>query len=111
MPKYTYEGNRDPNNSATSIRYKDQGEVYEDGQPPEVRIGGTLNLSASERDRLAPYFILTDSDGDDVGEGLIAPTEAPIDAPGDDQPTSGTGSTISRENSPSASSEKARGSR
>lgn len=111
MPKYTYEGNRDANNSATSIRYNDQGTVYEDGQPPEIRVGGTLTLSAGERDRLAPYFILTDSGGDDVGEGLVPPTDAPIDAPGDDQPTSGASSTISEENSPSASSEKARGSR
>lgn len=89
MAKYTYEGNRDGTNTASSFTL--DGKTY--------NIGDEVELSAAERDRLAPIFILSNKDGDDVGEGLDAPTNTPV--------TSGSGDTIPEEkSSPSASSKK-----
>lgn len=105
MPKYTYDGNRDGNNKATAIFYAGQGTVYDEGSPPEIRVGDEIELTAAERDRLAPYFILKNKTGDDVGEGAVAPTTTGVGASGDDKSTSGDVGTI-RGTRSSASSDK-----
>jgi hypothetical protein len=106
MAKYTYEGNRDGNNHAVAIRYEDQGTVYVEGDPPEIRIGDEIDLTADERDRLAPYFILTDSKDKDVGEGLTPPTTAAPEPVHVEGSTSGTEGSLEGSKSPSASSTK-----
>lgn len=107
MAKYTYEGNRDGSNTTSGIVYNDQGEVHEFGRGPEVRIGETIELSAAERDRLAPYFVLTNKDGDDVGEGLTPPTVAdPSVVVVPEGQTSGSEDNLGEQSSPSATSKK-----
>jgi hypothetical protein len=111
--KYIYQGNRDGSHTTSGLVYttpgedKPQGTEYEIGKPPEVRIGDEITLSASERDRLAPYFILTDKDGEDVGEGLTAPTNTdPSARLVPEGQTSGTEDTLGEQSSPSATSKK-----
>lgn len=98
MPNYTYEGNRDPQNSASAIVYEDQN----------VAIGEDIKLSASERDRLLPYFILSSDKSEDLGEGQVAPTtvsaaDAAVATAPEPDSTSDDRSTIKKKNQTSSS--------
>lgn len=107
MAKYTYEGNREAGNTTAGIVYNDQGQKYDSGLPPEIRIGETIDLSVEERDRLLPYFVLTNSAGNDPGEGLTPPTSvSPSVVAVAEGQTSGTADTLDEKSSPSATSKK-----
>lgn len=107
MAKYTYEGNRDGSNTTSGLIYEGQGTVYDVDLPPEVRVGDTIELSVEERDRLSPYFILTNSAGNDPGEGLTPPTTVdPAVVVVPEGQTSGTDGNLGEKSSPSATSKK-----
>lgn len=106
MAKYIYQGNRDANNSSIGIIFEDQGVQIDDGVK-YVPLGGEIELTAEQRNRLAPYFILEDKDGSDVGEGLVPPTAVAPDAnTAGDAGTSGSEGNLEGQSSPSATSKK-----
>lgn len=102
MEKYTYQGNRSGTDTTSALKEIDP----ETREEKLVEQGEEISLSAADRDRLKPYFILLDSDGNDVGDSLVPPSTESVGlgvvSPSDDDQAEGKSPGNISEKSPEA---------